>query len=51
VAQRWRNPGSEYDALTPRQRALIALAYAALVLGLVATLSVGVPEGPAALAQ
>jgi hypothetical protein len=39
VAQRWRNLGSEYDALTPRQRALIALAYAALVLGLVATLA------------
>ena len=51
VAQRWRNPGSEYDALTSRQRALIALAYAALVLGLVATLSVGGAEGPAALAQ
>ena len=51
VAQRWRNPGSEYDALTARQRALIALAYAALVLGLVATLSVGGAEGPAALAQ
>jgi Zn-dependent protease len=51
VARRWRNPGSEYDALTPRQRALIALAYAALVLGLVGTLSVGGAEGPAALAQ
>jgi Zn-dependent protease len=51
VAHRWRNPGSEYDALTSRQRALIALAYAALVLGLVATLSVGGAEGPAALAQ
>jgi Zn-dependent protease len=51
VAQRWRNPGSEYDALTRRQRALIALAYAVLVLGLVATLSVGGAEGPAALAQ
>jgi Zn-dependent protease len=51
MAQRWRNPASEYDALTPRQRALIALAYAALVLGLVATLSVGGAEGPAALAQ
>jgi Zn-dependent protease len=51
VAQRRRNPGSDYDALTPRQRALIALAYAALVLALVATVSVGGPEGPASLAQ
>ena len=39
VAQRWRSPVSEYDALTPRQRALTALAYAALVLGLVASLA------------
>jgi hypothetical protein len=30
-----------YDSLPPRQRTLIALAYAALVTGLVATLSVG----------
>jgi Zn-dependent protease len=51
VVQRWRNPASEYDALTPRQRAMIALAYAALVLGLVATLSVGGAEGPASMAQ
>jgi hypothetical protein len=28
-----------YDALPPRERALIALAYAALVTGLVATLA------------
>ena len=39
VVQRWRSPVSEYDALTPRQRALIALAYAALVLALVASLA------------
>ena len=52
LAQRWRNPDSAYDALTPRQRALTALAYAALILGLVATLSVGAEGlGSAALAQ
>jgi len=41
LVQRWRNPVPGYDALPPRQRPLIALAYAALVTGLVATLSVG----------
>ena len=41
LVQRWRNPVPGYDALPPRQRTLIALAYAALVTGLVATLSVG----------
>ena len=41
LVQRWRNPVPGYDALPPRQRSLIALAYAALVTGLVATLSVG----------
>ena len=41
LVQRWRNPVPGYDSLAPRQRALIALAYAALVTGLVATLSVG----------
>lgn len=41
VVQRWRNPVPGYDALAPRQRTLIALAYAALVAGLVATLPVG----------
>jgi Zn-dependent protease len=46
LVQRWRNAGSEYDALTSHQRALIALVYAALILGLVATLSTGV-EAPA----
>jgi len=39
LVQRWRNPVPGYDALPPRQRALIALAYAALVTGLVATLA------------
>jgi Zn-dependent protease len=41
LVQRWRNPVPGYDSLAPRQRTLIALAYAALVAGLVATLSVG----------
>jgi len=41
LVQRWRNPVPGYDSLAPRQRTLIALAYAALVTGLVATLSVG----------
>ncbi|HWO90662.1 MAG TPA: site-2 protease family protein, partial [Methylomirabilota bacterium] len=41
LVQRWRNPVPGYDSLPPRQRTLIALAYAALVTGLVATLSVG----------
>ena len=39
LVQRWRNPVPGYDALPPRQRALIALAYAGLVTGLVATLA------------
>jgi len=52
LVQRWRHPAPGYDALTPRQRGLIALAYAALILALVATMSVGGPEGGvAALAQ
>jgi Zn-dependent protease len=46
LAQRWRNPVPGYDALPPRQRTLIALAYAALVTGLVATLSVGSEPAP-----
>ena len=46
LAQRWRNPVPGYDALPPRQRRLIALAYAALVAGLVATLSVGSEPAP-----
>jgi len=51
LVQRWRHPAPGYDALTPRQRRLIALAYAALILALVATLSVGATEGPRPLAQ
>jgi Zn-dependent protease len=52
LVQRWRHPAPGYDALTPRQRGLIALAYAALILALVATMSAGGPEGvAAALAQ
>jgi Zn-dependent protease len=39
LVQRWRNPVPGYDALLPRQRQLIALAYAALVIGLAATLA------------
>ena len=39
LVQRWRQPASGYDALAPRQRTLIAMAYAALILGLVATLT------------
>jgi len=39
LVQRWRNPVPGYDALAPRQRKLIALSYAALVIGLVATLA------------
>ena len=39
LVRRWRNPMPGYDALPPRERALIALAYAALVTGLVATLA------------
>jgi len=41
LVQRWRNPVPGYDTLPSRQRALIASAYAGLVAGLVATLSVG----------
>jgi len=51
LVQRWRHPAPGYDALAPRQRGLIALAYAALIVALVATLSVGATEGPAPLAQ
>jgi len=50
LVKRWRHPEPGYEALTPRQRGLIALAYAVLILGLVATMSVGAAEGPAALA-
>lgn len=39
LVQRWRNPVPGYDALAPRQRRLIAVSYAALVLTLVATLA------------
>ncbi len=38
LVQRWRNPVPGYDALSPRQRQLIA-PYAALVLALAATLA------------
>jgi len=41
LVRRWRDPVPGGDALPRRQRALIALAYAALVVGLVATLSLG----------
>ncbi len=41
LARRWRDPVPGYDALPKQQRALIGLAYAALVIGLVATLSLG----------
>lgn len=41
LVRRWRDPVPGYDALPRRQRTLIALAYAALVIGLVATLSLG----------
>jgi Zn-dependent protease len=51
LVRRWRHPEPGYEALTPRQRGLIAVAYAALILGLVATMSVGAAEGPATLAQ
>lgn len=51
LVQRWRHPAPGYDALTPRQRGLIALAYAALILALVATLPMGSTDGPAPLAQ
>jgi Zn-dependent protease len=39
LVQRLRNPVPSYDALAPRQRRLIALSYAALVIALVATLA------------
>jgi hypothetical protein len=39
LVQRWRNPVPGYDVLSARQRQLIALAYAALVIGLAATLA------------
>lgn len=51
LVQRWRHPAPGYEALTSRQRGLIAVAYAALILGLVATMSVGAADGPVALAQ
>jgi Zn-dependent protease len=41
LVRRWRDPVPGYDALAPRQRTLIALAYAALVISLVATLALG----------
>jgi Zn-dependent protease len=50
LAQRWRHPAPGYDALTGRQRGLIALGYAALILALVATLPIGA-DGAAPLAQ
>ncbi len=51
LVQRWRHPSPGYDALTARQRGLIALAYAALIVALVATVTVGGSEGPPPLAQ
>lgn len=39
LARRWGDPVPGYDSLPRRQRTLIALAYAALVIGLVGTLS------------
>jgi hypothetical protein len=39
VVQRWRNPVPGYDALAPRQRRMIALCYAGLVVALLATLA------------
>ncbi|OLA97322.1 MAG: hypothetical protein AUH20_01355 [Candidatus Rokubacteria bacterium 13_2_20CM_69_15_2] len=39
LVRRWRDPMPGYDSLPRRQRTLIALAYAALVIGLVGTLS------------
>jgi Zn-dependent protease len=50
LGQRWRHPAPGYDALTGRQRGLIALGYAALILALAATLPMGA-DGPAPLAQ
>lgn len=51
LVQRWRHPAPGYDALTSRQRGLIALGYAVLILALVATLPMGASDGPAPLAQ
>jgi Zn-dependent protease len=51
LVQRWRHPAPGYDALTPRQRGLIALGYATLILALVATLPMGAADGPAPLAH
>src|SRR3989442_591658 len=48
LVRRWRDPVPGGDALPRRQRALIALAYAALVVGLVATLSLGAGARPPA---
>ena len=39
LVQRWRNPVPGYDALAPRQRRMIALCYAGLVVALLATLA------------
>jgi Zn-dependent protease len=39
LMQRWRNPKPGYDSLPPRQRRVIALSYAALIVALVATLA------------
>ena len=41
LVRRWRDPMPGYDSLPRRQRTLIALAYAALVIGLVGTLALG----------
>ena len=38
LVRRWRDPVPGGDALPPRQRATIALAYAALVVALLVTL-------------
>ena len=38
LVRRWRDPVPGYDALPPRQRATIALAYVALVVALLVTL-------------
>ena len=38
LVRRWRDPVPGYDALSSRQRATIALTYAALVIALLATL-------------
>jgi Zn-dependent protease len=41
LVQRWRDPVPGYDSLPPGQRRTIALAYATLVVALVATLPIG----------